>query len=149
MRIKKVDVNINGNKRLAQVRAKEFWKYAANEWWKLITPYTPMRTGTMSEQVEIRGEEGAGEIEYTAPYSHYLYKGELMVDSVTGSSYARAETKKVYAGKELSFYKGDGGEAGHPLASKEWDKAAAPTKKPELVDAMQDYVDSGRLNLGE
>ena len=144
MRIKKIDVNIDGNRRLKQVRAKSFWKYAANEWWKLITPYTPMITGTMSEQVEIKGEEGAGEIEYTAPYSHYLYEGKLMVDAVTGSSYARAGTKKVYADKDLNISK-----AKHPLASKEWDKAAAPTQKPKLVDAMQDYVDSGRLNLGE
>lgn len=144
MRIKKIDVNIDGNRCLAQVRAKGFWKYAANEWWKLITPYTPMKTGTMSEQVEIRGKEGAGEIEYTAPYSHYLYEGKLMVDSVTGSSYARAGTKKVYADKELNISK-----AKHPLASKEWDKAAEPTQKPKLVDAMQRYIDSGRLNLGE
>ena len=144
MRIKKVDVNINNSKRLSQVRAKGFWKFAATEWWKLITPYTPMQTGTMSEQVEIRGETGSGEIEYTAPYAHYLYKGELMVDSVTRSSYARAGTKKVYAGKELNISKNK-----HPLASKEWDKAAEPTQKPKLVDAMQKYIDSGRLNLDE
>ena len=72
----------------------------------------------------MKGGSGSGEIEYTSPYAHYFYKGELMVDAETGSSYARAGTKKVYAGKELSFYKGDGDKAGHPLASKEWDKAA-------------------------
>ena len=143
MRIK-VEVNINIQKDLAKARDPKLWKFAATEWWKLITPYTPMQTGTMSEQVEIRGEEGAGEIEYTTPYSHYLYEGKLMVDAVTGSSYARAGTKKVYADKELNISK-----AKHPLASKKWDKAAEPTQKPELVDAMQKYVDSGRLNLGE
>lgn len=143
MRIKKIDVNIDGNRRLAQVRAKGFWKFAANEWWKLITPYTPMKMGTMSEQVEIRGEEGAGEIEYTSPYAHYLYEGKLMVDAVTGSSYARAGTKKVYADKDLNISKEE-----HPLASKEWDKAAEHTQKPKLRDAMQRYVDSGGLKLG-
>ena len=103
-----------------------------------------MKTGTMSEQVQIRSDEKSGEIEYTAPYAHYLYKGELMVDSVTGSSYARAGTRKVYTGKELNF-----STSKHPLASKEWDKAAEPNQKPKLRDAMQIYVDSGRLNLDE
>ena len=35
----------------------------------------------------------------------------------------------------------------HPLASSEWDKAAAPTQKPKLIEALQKYVDSGRLKL--
>lgn len=139
-----IKANINIPKDLAKVRDSRFWKFAANEWWKLITPYTPMLTGTMSEQVKVKGESGNGEIEYTSPYAHYIYKGELMVDAETGSAYARAGTKKVYAGKELDLSSGK-----HPLASKEWDKAAEPTQKPKLIDAMQDYVDSGRLSLNE
>ena len=136
--------NINVSKHLRKVRAPSFWKYAANEWWKLITPFTPMETGTMSEQVTIKGEEGSGLIEYNAPQAHYLYKGELMVDPDTGSSYAKKGAKKVYTGTALVISK-----ERHPLASKEWDKAAEPTQKPKLIDSMQKYVDSGRLNLSE
>lgn len=35
----------------------------------------------------------------------------------------------------------------HPLASRQWDKAAEPAMKPQLVAALQAYIDSGRLKL--
>lgn len=35
----------------------------------------------------------------------------------------------------------------HPKATKEWDKKAEPTQKPLLISALQEYIDSGRLNL--
>lgn len=136
--------NIKVSKHLRKVRSPVFWKYAASEWWRLITPYTPMASGTMSEQVTVKGEEGAGIVEYNSPYAHYLYRGELMVDPDTGSSYAKKGAKKVYTGKELVISKEK-----HPLASKEWDKAAEPSQKPKLISSMQKYVDSGRLNLNE
>lgn len=139
-----VEAHIDIPNQLRKIENPEFWEFGANEWWKLITPYTPAATGTMSESVRIKGEIGTGLIEYTSPQAHYLYKGELMIDPETGSSYARAGAKKVYAGKDLNY-----SAAKHPLASKEWDKAAEPTKKPELIGAMQDYVDSGRLRLNE
>lgn len=139
-----VQNNIDIPKHIKDVKDPEFWKFGANEWWKDITPYAPMETGTMSEQVRIKGESGSGAIEYTAPQAHYLYRGELMVDPDTGSSYAKAGARKIYAGKPLKISKSK-----HPLASKEWDKAAEPTQKPKLIRAMQRYIDSGRLKLNE
>lgn len=59
-----------------------------------------------------------GQIEHTVPYAHYIYDNNLRFR------------------RDL-----------HPLASREWDKAAEPTQKPKLIRAMQAYVDSGRLNL--
>lgn len=140
----KIEAHINIPADLKKVRDPKFWKFGANEWWKLITPYAPMETGTTAESVKIRGKSGDGEIEYLQPNAHYLYKGELMIDPETGSAYARAGVKKKYAGKELNI-----STAMHPLASKEWDKAAEPTQKPKLIKAMQGYIDSGRLNLSE
>lgn len=35
----------------------------------------------------------------------------------------------------------------HELASSRWDEAAAPTQSPKLIEALQAYVDSGRLKL--
>lgn len=139
-----VEAHINIPADLKKVRDPKFWKFGANEWNKLIFPYTPMKTGTTAESVEIHGKNGSGEIEYLEPNTHYLYKGELMVDPETGSAYARAGVKKKYAGKELNI-----STAEHSLASKEWDKAAEPTQKPKLINAMQGYIDSGRLNLSE
>ena len=140
----KVKNHIDIPKHIKEVKDPDFWKFGAHEWWRLLDPYTPMETGTMSKQVNIRGEEGNGTVHYLAPQAHYLYKGELMVDPKTGSSYAREGTKKVYAGRELCIKKSK-----HPLATKEWDKAATPTQKPKLIRAMQGYIDSGRLRLGE
>ena len=135
-----VKADIDVRKNMAKVRDDDFWKFGANEWWKDITPFAPMETGTLFESVEIRPKE----IEYFAPYAHYLYRGELMVDPDTGSSYARQGVKKIYAGTPLNISK-----QRHPLATKEWDKAAEPTQKPKLIDAMQKYIDSGRLKLNE
>lgn len=134
----RVEEHINIPKNMAKVQDDKFWEFGANEWWRLLIPYTPMESGTMSESVSIKPKE----IEYNSPYAHYLYKGELMVDAETGSSYARYGTKKVYAGTPLEISK-----ASHPLATKEWDKAAEPTQKPKLIRAMQGYIDSGGLNL--
>lgn len=129
---------------MRKVEDATFWKYAANKWWKLLTPYTPMETGTTFETAKIKGEPLTGLIEYTSPQAHYLYRGELMVDPATGSSYASQGAKKVYTGQALNISKEK-----HPLASKEWDKAAEPIQKPNLIQAMQDYIDSGRLLLNE
>lgn len=134
----KVEAHINIPKNMAKVRDDKFWEFGANEWWRLITPYTPMETGTTSESVNIKPKE----VEYISPQAHYLYKGELMVDPDTGSSWARHGAKKVYAGTALEISK-----AKHPLATKEWDKAAEPTQKSKLIKAMQGYIDSGGLNL--
>lgn len=59
-----------------------------------------------------------GQIEHVVPYAHRMYEGNYRFR------------------KDL-----------HPLASREWDMAAEPTQKPKLIDAMQRYVDSGRLKL--
>jgi hypothetical protein len=59
-----------------------------------------------------------GQIEHTVPYAHYIYTGHFRFR------------------KDM-----------HPLATREWDRAAEPTQKPKLIRAMQAYVDSGRLNL--
>lgn len=59
-----------------------------------------------------------GEIEHTAPYARYVYEGNF---------HFRTDR--------------------HPKASRKWDLAAAPTQLPKLADAMQAYVDSGRMNF--
>lgn len=61
-----------------------------------------------------------GQIEHTVPYAHYIYDGKFRFR------------------KDL-----------HPLASREWDKAAEPTQKPKLIREMQKYVDGGRLKLDD
>ena len=113
-----VETHIDIKSNLDKVRDKEFWLFAANEWWKLVTPYVPMDSGALATTVIIRADEGSGEMEYIQPYAEPMYENDY-----------NFRTDK------------------HPLASSQWDKAAEPQQKPKLIDAMQDYVDSGRLNL--
>lgn len=126
------EININPSKHLCKVRDDVFWTYAANEWHKLITPYTPYMTGTTAESVEIRPKE----IEYKQPNARFLYRGKLMVDPQTGSSWARKDTKKVVTEKDLDLSHNK-----HPLSSKEWDKAAEPLQKPKLIRAMKKFLE--------
>lgn len=125
---------------MSRLEDDEFWKFAANEWHRLMAQYTPMQSGALFESVAIRPKE----IEYKQPYAHYAYRGILMVDPSTGSSWAEKGAKKVYTSTMLNYQKDK-----HPLATREWDKAAEPIQGPKLVDAMQGYIDSGRLKLND
>lgn len=86
-----------------------------NEVLKQMAPYTPMRTGTLMRSATLGTVIGSGEIVYSHPGARYLYYGELMVSSVTGSAYAASGEQKVLTGKELSY-----STAVHPLAGKLW-----------------------------
>ena len=133
-----IECHVDVRRNLAKVQDDGFWKFAANEWHKLISPYTPMQTGGVMETVDIRPKE----IEYLHPGARYLYHGKLMVDAETGSAWARKDSKKVLTQTPLQYQKDK-----HPLATKEWDKVAEPTQKPKLIRAMQGYINRGGLNL--
>lgn len=51
-----------------------FWEYAAKEWRKRISKFTPTDTGNLDANVTIRPKQ----IEYNAPYAPYVYHGEGM-----------------------------------------------------------------------
>lgn len=61
----------------------------------------------------------AKEIEHTQPYAHRLYEG-------TNFNFSREK---------------------HPKAAAHWDRAAAPTQLPKLAATLQQYIDSGRLDI--
>jgi hypothetical protein len=139
------EIKIDIPKHLREVADPAFWTFAATEWHRLYMPYVPMRTGMLMSQVVIT----PGQIEHTAPYAHYLYKGEvygpnypITEDGVAVGWRSPAGLPKHPTGRRLSFRHDL-----HPLASREWDQAARPTQEPKLVNAMQAYVDSGRLKL--
>lgn len=50
--------------------------------------------------------------------------------------------RRIYEGEGMNFQKTQ-----HPLASAYWDIAAMPTQETKLIDALQSYVDSGKLKL--
>lgn len=54
---------------MKMVTDDQFWEFTANEWHKMISPFTPMDTGNLYRNVTIR----PGEIEYNAPYAVHVY----------------------------------------------------------------------------
>lgn len=46
--------------------------FAANEAFRLMTPYVPMDTGMLSQTVDIQ----PGEVHYKVPYAHKQYTGD-------------------------------------------------------------------------
>jgi hypothetical protein len=91
------------------------WTFAANTWYKLLEPFTPMDTGTLMKTVTIEPKK----IHYMQEYAVYVYNGDGMNFQTTH----------------------------HALACAHWDEAAAPMQKDKLVDAIQGYIDSGRLDI--
>ena len=139
----KVDVNIP--KYIGKVRSDILWKAAANEWWRLMTPYVPMDSGNLSTNVKIKPKE----VDYVSPHAHYQYEGRAMGPSYpikkngeTVGFYSPKGKRKYYTGKTLVYSK-----SRHPDASKHWDEKAALSQKSKLNKFIQNYIDSGRLNL--
>lgn len=109
-----VEANINIPKNLAKINNDTFWRYAASEWHRLYSPFVPMQTGNLMEDVTIKPKE----INHNAPYAKKLYNSNF------------------------NFRKDK-----HPMASGKWDKAAIPTQGEKLINSMQAYADSGKLEL--
>ncbi|MDO4547538.1 MAG: minor capsid protein [Clostridia bacterium] len=140
------EVRIDVSRIVGAVNNDRFWTFAASEWHRLYTPYVPMDTGTMSQQVVIQPKT----IIHTAPYAHYQYAGAVYGPSfpivqggvAVGFFSPRGKAKRP-TGASLSYRK-----SRHPLASAQWDKAAIPAQMPLLIRSLQAYVDGGGLNLG-
>ena len=137
-----IDDNLDLKKSMEKVKEKTFWMFGSNELWRLSQSYIPYGASrNMARNVKIRGYVGRGEIEHVAPQAHYQYIGKLMIDPATGSSFAKKDAKKVYASPTIYLkYRSS-------KASREWYKAAWPTQGRKVIDAMQKYIDSGRLRL--
>lgn len=69
-----------------------------------MVPFMPHRDGSFINRTrqESASVAGTGKV-YAAvgPQGRYLYQGELMVDPITRSAWARKGAKKVLAGKRL------------------------------------------------
>ena len=98
--------------------------------------YVPFKEGDLASNVSLKPNS----ITYESPHAHYMYEGILYVDSETGSSWARKDTKKVPASpqKELKynpFY--------HPLASSHWDRQMVSAEMEDVVKEVQEHINRG------
>ena len=67
-----IKIDLNEPKILDKVKNDRFGLFLAQEWKRLISPYTPRREGTLEDTAQVRPFE----IEYIQPYSAYVYYGE-------------------------------------------------------------------------
>ena len=65
------------------------------------------------------------------PEGRFLYEGKVMVDPVTGSTYARPGAKKIVTERELNYNK-----LANPDVQKEWFLTAKRKDMKEWEDAM-------------
>lgn len=144
----KVDIDasgVNGRKLTHRINNDEgLWTFAATEWHRLYKKYVPFKSGALRDTVVIRPKE----IEHTVPYAHYQYEGVVYSPSfpitengITTGFFSKRNTAKKKTDRHLTYKSA--------LASKEWDKKAASTQKTALIEAVQGYIDSGRLKLNE
>lgn len=104
------DVKVEINDAKLKVRVDRANEILANEAMKDTDKFVPKLTGTLSGGARVSD----GQIVYPGPYARYLYHGKLMVDSKTGSSYARKGSTKTLTGKPLNVAKSN------PMAQPEW-----------------------------
>ena len=79
-----VKVVLNEPSILNKVRNDKFGLFLAQEWKRLISPYTPRREGTLEDTAQVRPFE----IEYIQPYSAYVYYGEKFHFRTDSNPYA-------------------------------------------------------------
>lgn len=104
-------------------------------------PFVP--AGVMQEDghmpLYLRSRVEDNLIIYPGPYARFLYFGKLMIDPVTGSSWARRGTKKVLTNKDLVFTK-----AIHPQAQSHWFEASKSLNLPKWIKYAQEVMDGNK-----
>lgn len=118
--------------------------WLGNEFKKLLDPYVPADTGTLSTNVKVTADDKKTVIRYASPYAHYQYTGVVFVDpkynvgaftNGAGKYWSRPGISKKATGRKLKHTKGR-----HSNARSKWDKEGRRTILPKLVAAFQAYI---------
>lgn len=132
----KLRIELNEPQILQKVTSDKFGLTVSQQWKKLIDPYTPKDNGIMIQKVQLR----PWEIEYTEPYSHYMYEGILYVDPDTGSSWAKFGVTKIPTGIPLEYQKNN------PCSTDHWDiKAAEAGQINKLYRTLNNGLQNGKF----
>lgn len=95
--------------------------------------FVPMSAGVLRKQVQIDGDE----IVYQTPYAHYMYKGVLYVDSVTGSSYSPLGGVKIPAKKDVKLIYHTPGTGSY------WDKKMWSANGKQIIKELESEIKRG------
>ena len=94
-------------------------KYLAATVERLCGPYVPMRQGVLKNGAKVVERGGRVALEYSGPYAHYQYVGEVMA----------GRAPKHYTGRAIDY-------TGGPMRGKEWDKRMMADKGDEVADDL-------------
>lgn len=98
---------------------------------KDTAPYVPFRNNVLNRDTKVVGNM----VIYPGPYARFLYYGKVMVDPDTGSTYARAEQRKVVTDRNLVFTTDF-----HPDAQAFWFEASKAQNMEKWLDVARKAV---------
>ena len=128
------DVKLEWNKNFSADWNERFHKaqvFVDSECIRLMSMYTPFKTGALDRAATIGTKIGSGEIRQYTPYARYQYYGMLMVSSVTGSAWARRGEKKVLTNKALQY------QQTRPKAGKMWFARMKADYKDKILEGAK------------
>jgi hypothetical protein len=103
---------------------------------RLMAPYTPFQSGTLTRAATLGTKIGSGEIHQNTPGSRYLYYGKLMVSSITGSAYATKGEKKILTDVDLKYN-------GAPKRGAFWFERMKADHKDDILKGAQEIANRG------
>lgn len=98
-----VDGNIKVNINLSQFndRFKEAQQWLGDRVLEDSKAFMPLRTGNLQQRSHV--QNNGKEVVFPGPYARFQFMGNVMVDPVTGSPWARAGAKKVLTDRPLTY----------------------------------------------
>ena len=103
-----------------------------------MQPYMPHRTGTFINVTKAMSAAIAGSgnvIAAAPPFGRFLYEGKVMVDTKTGSPWARPGAKKVVTDRDLKY--------SNPKATPHWFDTAKENHGDSWVRAVKKIAGGG------
>lgn len=115
-----------------------------------MVPFMPMQTGTFINLTRARSAAiaGSGKVVAAAPpYGRFLYKGKVMVDELTGSTYARKGARKVlvskFKGQTMAKQNIEFDKTAHPEVQAEWFEKAKDRNGNTWIRSVKEIAGGG------
>ena len=135
-----LDINLIGTKTLLHnlgiYEGGETQKFFSNEIMRRSDKRVPMDSAILKNSAMLdAGSEG---ILYVTPYARYHWFGKLMIDSVTGSSYARPYTQKILTDRNMNYQ-------GSPLRGPFWVDRTWIDEGNDIVKETEKFIERNFL----
>lgn len=135
-----IEIKVNLDRFEKQFQDAQYW--LDGQVWNDVEKYMPFRDGIMRNVslAQSKALQGSGKVIAGAPpYGRFLYEGKVMVDSDTGSPWARKGAKKVVTDRPLDFSK-----VVHPDATDHWFDAAKEESGEKWIKGVKERAGGGR-----